>query len=190
MRSLFDGVALSLAESIVSRLENAGLDAVVAGGFLRDAALGAPAKDIDVFIPNLGERSTDQLERTLSGALGMKVAVQCDLSYGEDAEIARVFTEVSDSRLLVQVIEMAPGIDPLERSSRFDFALCQATYGSRSGLKVSQAFLRDLAHRTCTLVHCESAQEHARSMRRWARWQATHPVLSQMTLVDNTGPWL
>lgn len=187
MRHLFNPHALALAESIVRRLADAGYPgAVVAGGFLRDAALGVAPKDLDVFLPAFPRPLPSNLERSLSDALGVNLQLQCDLSYGEDCEIGLVLTEQPPSSLPIQVIEMAPGIVPKTRVARHDFGLCQASVDI-DGLKVTKEFLTDLTNRTCTLVHCEDSHQHARSMRRWERWKANHAVLKDYRLVDNTG---
>lgn len=167
-------------------------EAVAAGGFFRDLALGiTPPKDLDVFIAHrvvpVGETM-----HALSDALGATVRMEypVGLYAGPDGDGGEVFCTLSvDATCMgapIQIIVLQPGLSPQDRATRHDFGLCLAHMDSTGVVHAPEEFLKDIANRTCTLIHCETEKEHARSMRRWKRWQGTWA--KEFTLVDET-PW-
>lgn len=165
---------------IVHALYHAGFPgAVVAGGYLRDSLLGLPPKDIDVFIPKSAIVS-DVLAQRLGQAVGHDVKIECNLSYA-NMEVARIMG-TTDRALPIQFIEMSGGQDPKERVARHDFGICQV-WVDMNGLDWTEAFEHDRRRMDCTLVHCESPEEHKRSMRRWERLKEK---LAGWRLVDPT----
>jgi hypothetical protein len=168
------------AAELVRKIRTVFPDAIVAGGYLRDLTIGAQPKDIDVFIGKRGG-DTVELEQLLSKALDECVKVEFNLSYA-NMEVNRVFTVVAGDPLPVQIIELE-STDPVARILEHDFGLCQVWHDGEH-VRMTGHFARDLQWKTCTLVHCESAAEYQRSMRRWERLKTKLEPLGY-TLVDN-----
>lgn len=178
---------LQAGRDALTKMFHAGFpDARIAGGYLRDLYLGRKPKDMDIFIANRWT-TTPTMEAALSSAFGTPVRFQCDMGYGPDSEVDRVFAQALPGACPLQIIELAEGIAPADRFQRYDWGLCQIELTLDGGVNRSEAFERDLLASTCTLVHCESEREHARSMRRWARWQSEMERLG-IRMVDPT-PW-
>jgi hypothetical protein len=173
---------IRLAEQVRTLLVHAGFpEAIVAGGFLRDTLLGIEPKDIDVFIGNK-TMTSEALVSALHEALGGYVKVEFDVTYSA-MEVDRILAVDSPAYPFpIQVIEMKPGLSPVEHARRHDFGICQVWIGSH-GLDATIAFTEDRKRKLCTLVHCENADEHARSMRRWERLK---DKLVGFQLVDET----
>lgn len=176
---------IRLAEQVRNLLVHAGFpEAIVAGGFLRDSLLDIEPKDIDVFIGNRNSMTSDCLVAALSAALGGYVEVEFNVTYSA-MEVDRILAVDSTAYPFpIQVIEMKPGLAPVEHARKHDFGICQVWVGSH-GLESTLDFISDKGSHTCTLVHCENEDEHARSMRRWERLKEK---LVGFTLVDET-PW-
>lgn len=163
--------ALIEAHRVVTALYMAGFPgAVVAGGYLRDTVLGIAPKDMDVFIPHCAQRDNAILCRNLAGALGEPVTVQHNISAYANLEVCRIFECHNALRPVpVQVIEMAPGIDPAERAKGHDFGLCQFWMGLDGRLRGTDQAWKDNRELTFTLTHAETFKEWERSQRRWVR---------------------
>lgn len=142
--------------------------AILAGGLLRDLYFGKEPKDADIFVPKLDPNNP---------------AVQyltpfCDGVYMSAYEVGMVWsTPWTILGLPVQIIEMAEGLDPIDRVALHDFDFCQAW---TEGFAIHGV---DKLHRVeetgiVTLVHCEDLQQYARSMRRWDRLSARYPELT------------
>lgn len=178
---------LFAADVLITKMRAAGfLNTIIAGGFLRDFALGVPPKDIDVFIES-SPYGSEYLGRRIAEALGIEpieVTLQCELSYLGNNEADRIFAAGELDGLPVQIIELAPGINPAGRVPRFDFGLCQI-WMDENGVHFTDAFDRDVAGRTLTLCYAESQEEHDRSMRRYERLTAPDR-LGPRPLVDLT----
>jgi hypothetical protein len=154
------------AAELVRKIRTVFPEAIVAGGYLRDLAIGAKPKDIDVFIGNRMTLTTEAVERMLSTALDECVKVEFSLSYA-NMEVNRIFTVVAGDPLPVQIIELDIA-DPVERILQHDFGLCQIWHDGEC-VNVTGHFEWDVQWQCCSLVHCESEAEHKRSMRRWER---------------------
>lgn len=176
---------IRLAEQVRNLLVHAGFpEAIVAGGFLRDSLLDIEPKDIDVFIGNKAAITKEVLVSALAEALGGFARVEFDVTYSA-MEVDRIIDVSSPAfPFPIQVIEMKPGLAPVEHARKHDFGICQVWVGSH-GLDSTRAFVLDHSGKTCTLVHCENEDEHARSMRRWERLK---DKLEGFRLVDET-PW-
>jgi hypothetical protein len=163
------------AKALAASMRAAGFaGAIVAGGFLRDSILGFEPKDIDVFIAH--DPSRDYVAE-LSKVIGQPVRIQVGTMYST-SEVVAVFTTEGDCP--IQVIELDG--DPTERAKHHDFGICQVWHDG-TNLCTTGHFEFDRLHERCTLIHCESADEHARSMRRWERLK---DKLVGFTLVDKT----
>lgn len=138
-------------------------EAIMAGGYLRDKTFGKAPKDLDIFIPFMDE-GEGMMELAHMGFREEPWSGYADLD-----EVCTVWSALFDG-FPVQVIELAPGMSPVERVKLHDFGLCQAWWdGASAWLGRTQAFGADMADRCFTLVHCESKHEWGRSMRRYKR---------------------
>lgn len=145
--------------------------AILAGGYLRDSILSRPAKDIDIFVPYQGPGVAPFLKL---GALVMTGAAQ----YMEQTEVDNVF-DLPGFELPVQIIELAPGLDPVDRTKDHDFGICQVWHDG-TAMGSTEAFTKDCGDQTFTLVSCANKPEYDRSMRRWERLKLKFP---EFTLV-------
>jgi len=141
-------------------------EALLAGGYLRDCLLGREPKDIDIFIPYQGAEI--RAFRELPGA-----HTDIPECYMEQSEVASVGS-LRGFEMPVQVIELRPGLNPLDRVKAHDFGICQV-WSSGDGFSCTPAFLHDIRCATFTLTECNDAKEYARSMRRWYRLSKKYP---------------
>jgi hypothetical protein len=123
-------------------------------------------KDIDIFVPN---GAWDWNALRASPMLGAA-------EYMERTEVEGIF-DIPGFELPVQVIELCPGLSPMERVIAHDFGICQV-YSTGTGWGATEAFFRDRDNRTFTLTHCEDRKEFDRSMRRWNRLKDKFPGFS------------
>jgi hypothetical protein len=180
-------------EEILSKLKDAGITgALIAGGACRDHILGRPVKDIDVFVPS--QPNIDVKLAKAFGAFNVSpiIAAEYAGAGGEVEHVYEIQEEDADpfaphplEHVPVQVIVLAPGLDPIERAKCHDFGICQAWYLGSRLFDVTEAFHLDMRNRTFTLVHCEDSTQLGRSMRRWARFKERFPGFS----LRLTGPF-
>ena len=143
---------------------------VLAGGFLRDEAFGVPPKDLDYFSPST--LTLGALQTVFPAA--KREPYSTFLEYTNE-EVKAVYNIGTVAGFPAQVIALEEGIDPASRIVRFDFGFCQVGMFEDGGRLYSDAFKADQVNNTATLVHCESANEFTRSMKRWARLQRKYP---------------
>jgi len=162
-------------EEILSKLKDAGITgALIAGGACRDHILGRPVKDIDVFVPS--QPNIDVKLAKAFGAFNVSpiIAAEYAGAGGEVEHVYEIQEEDADpfaphplERVPVQVIVLAPGLDPIERAQHHDFGICQVWYLNRNFFAHTEAFHLDMQFKTFTLDHCEDQQQFDRSVRRW-----------------------
>lgn len=143
--------------------------AILAGGFLRDVILGREPKDIDIFVPCSLTADPGDLDM---------VPMRGAAEYMEQTEVDDIW-DVRGYELPVQVIMLAPDLDPVERARAHDFGICQVWHDGEQ-LHHSGNFERDVMAKTFTLCICEDKKEFTRSMRRWERLRVKFP---EFTLV-------
>lgn len=166
-------------EEILSKLKGAGITgALIAGGACRDHILGRPVKDIDVFVPS--QPNIDVKLAKAFGAFNVSpiIAAEYAGAGGEVEHVYEIQEEDADpfaphplEHVPVQVIVLAPGLDPIERAKHHDFGICQAWYIGGRVFGMTEAFHSDITWKTFTLSHCEDVAQFGRSLRRWGRFQ-------------------
>jgi hypothetical protein len=162
-------------EEILSKLKDAGImGALIAGGACRDHILGRPVKDVDVFVPS--QPNIDVKLAQAFGAFNVSpiIAAEYAGAGGEVEHVYEIQEEDADpfaphplEHVPVQVIVLAPGLNPVERAAHHDFGICQAWYIGGRVFSWTEAFHLDMQFRTFTLSQCEDQQQFDRSMRRW-----------------------
>jgi hypothetical protein len=182
-------------EEILSKLKDAGITgALIAGGACRDHILGRPVKDIDVFVPS--QPNIDVKLAKAFGAFNVSpiIAAEYAGAGGEVEHVYEIQEEDADpfaphplEHVPVQVIVLAPGLDPIERAKCHDFGICQAWYiGSPLVFGSTEAFHLDMRFKTFTLSHCEDQQQFDRSMRRWtSKFRQRFPEFSLYIPVEH-----
>ncbi|MBY4725715.1 MULTISPECIES: hypothetical protein [Burkholderia] len=173
-------------DSILAQLQEVGVKGLIAGGAVRDHILGKQVKDIDVFVAH----DPDVVSK-LQAAFGVlhvnpSLAAEYIGEVGQ-SEVSHVYGVTSSSdpfdtanthRVPVQVIVLAPGMDPLDRVKHHDFGICQCWYEGAGKNGFTGAFFDDAASKQFTLSHCEDQHQFDRSMRRWERFKERFPEFS------------
>lgn len=158
-------------------------DAILAGGYLRDAVMQGKPKDIDIFIPYTEEsvvESTVKVWRA-SELLGARYMPQQEVSRVWDTSTYDVLQESSkldyddliasiQSELQVQIIMLQKGMTVESRINGYDFGICQI-FTKGEEVFCTQEFLDDVNNKTCTLLVCEDETQFKRSMRRFERFK-------------------
>jgi hypothetical protein len=165
-------------DDVLKKLQAVGVKGLIAGGAVRDHLLGRAVKDIDVFVP-YSEDIESKLQ-TAFGVLHVNPIIAAEYA-GAGGEVEHVY-EIHEStdpfgedwnapvKPPVQVIVLAPGLDPEERARHHDFGICQCWYLGNGQFQQTLAFTNDMMHQRFTLSHCEDQQQFDRSMRRWSRF--------------------
>lgn len=154
-------------DDILAKLKAVGIDALIAGGAVRDYILLRDVKDIDVSVAY-----REDIAERLAEAFGeVHVETMIAAEYlGERGEVKHVY-EITSTPTPVQIIVLAPGLDPLDRAKHHDFGICQCWYTGKGQWASTLAFVQDQGLRRFTLAHCEDKHEFERSMRRWSRFK-------------------
>jgi hypothetical protein len=165
-------------DEALAKLQAVGVKGLIAGGAVRDHLLNRPVKDIDVFVPY-----SEDIEQKLQAAFGvLHVNPLISAEYaGAGGEVEHVYEVAISSdpfgsleeitRPPLQIIVLAPGLDPVDRARHHDFGICQAWYLGNGQFGETLAFTNDVMHQRFTLSHCEDQQQFDRSMRRWERFR-------------------
>ncbi|GEM_PF-3712847 len=161
LQPLFDD-ALELV-----RWEFPGSHPVIGGGAIRDALLGRPIKDIDVFM-----RSIDHNE--LDSELTVKVKQPAFLALYGRKDMHGAWDFLQDVQGLPVQLILADFMTPQELADSFDLNLSRATYDGYS-LHVSAAFEEGVWDKAFRILRCESDLEERRSFKRVSRLQEKYP---------------
>lgn len=163
-------------DEALAKLQAVGVKGLIAGGAVRDHLLNRPVKDIDVFVPY-----SEDIEQKLQAAFGvLHVNPLISAEYaGAGGEVEHVYEvaissdpfEPDGGRPPLQVIVLAPGLDPVDRARHHDFGICQCWYLGKGQFGETLAFTNDVMNQRFTLSHCEDQQQFDRSMRRWGRFR-------------------
>ena len=147
-------------------------EAVLAGGALRDAYIGKPVKDLDIFVSYPNHNALHPLFLIAQCFdMGGVISEQKFTGYAAMNEVAQCFQVVSE--LFPQPINIVLLNRKIECASdvidRMDFGICHiGCRGMGQDMVVSDRFFRDMAMRTFTLYRQD---DEARAVRRWQRLQ-------------------
>ncbi|MCA8110265.1 hypothetical protein [Burkholderia cepacia] len=172
-------------DSILAQLQEVGVKGLIAGGAVRDHILGKPVKDIDVFVAH--DPDVVSKLQAAFGVLHVNPSLAAEyIGEAGQSEVSHVY-EVSFGddpfdpdlgHVPVQVIALAPGMDPLDRVKHHDFGICQCWYVGHGFKMYTEAFAADMSGKRFTLMHCEDQHQFDRSMRRWERFKERFPEFS------------
>lgn len=151
----------------VNKLRSNGLNAVLAGGALRDLYCAKRVKDIDIFI--LYDKPTSsyyEAIKILRGEWLSKTYTQISPVY----EINYV-AEQTKIKPPIQLIGVHSVKTPLDLISRFDFGLNQICYDGNE-IIYTKAFERDFMYGNFTLTHPKT---YDKSIERFNSWNEKYP---------------
>jgi hypothetical protein len=128
---------------------------IIAGGAPRDFLLGAPPRDIDIFVPDARE------VREAIAVLGAEPV----LKYGE--------YEVNYNRSSAYILEQPGGLplnivlvrgelDPKALIDDFDFGICRVAWSARQGFRINDPFFIDAAAKRFTFLSGPKYTERSR----------------------------
>ncbi|CDN47553.1 hypothetical protein [Neorhizobium galegae] len=149
---------------------------VLSGGALRDHFLGAPVKDLDIFIP-WSMDALNSLNEYLEGrgyARVQNIPPSCE-GLGEVVAVVG-YSKFGEIDLNVIFLDNAVDLSPLGVAQRNDFGICQIAawineFGGWS-FDYTTAFLTDALGNSFTLLR---QGDEARSLRRFERLKEKYP---------------
>lgn len=143
----------------------------IAGGAVRDAILGRPIRDIDLFLPNV---STDAAAALLRNNFGyVKVGEWKRYEKFSDPLVARVARlERADTTIPIGLIGLAQDLDARANIARFDFGVCMAAWDGGSFFVTNDNFKRDAENETFTLCRADNFAQFSYSMTRFTKLTA------------------
>lgn len=175
--------------TVIETVRSVAPNAVIAGGALRDLALGGEPRDLDVFIPAMSRRADAAMTLTAAGrGWTFKGSFTTERGYGMSvrAEVTGCDTYSVpgldiDVQLILTALPDTPGF-PLAILKTMDFDLCRVAHDGDH--PIFEAALLDAVCKpnTMTLVHCPDAVQAARSLKRGEKFRDRYPGL----VVDNT----
>lgn len=157
-------------------------DSLLAGGCLRDLDNGRPVKDIDIFAPNAGSSFEEVREKV--GKLvpdSALIGVMGGYENWATEEVLGVF-DIAGPHSDYQLITLSSGPDSI--LPRLDFGICQIASDGSSVFR-TDAYERDKANQTFTLVRCDDAAQYDRSLKRFQRLSEKY---QGWKLVDPSSP--
>lgn len=182
MNSLTSGSDdIDIGVRIAQFLRRQGIEAVVGGGAIRDTVAERPLKDVDVFVDVRG--STAYAVKMLLGMEYGEIKWTPGIQYWRTAREVKGLGALPEGTGTVPITVILLEQDVVESMKDNDFGICQAWVNADRTFSFTPAFMRDISHKTFTLLSCEDEKDHARSMRRWDRLQQKY---SDHTLVDKT----
>lgn len=170
---------------LLTKVQTVFPEAIIGGGALRDHYLGAPVKDIDIFV-----RSRDN-EAELVASLGMNF-IRLDEEIAEYANHTPGLTGVWDGPALcgpgcdgflcacvrVQIIACPGSDDPYmfmwDQLLRFDIGICQLAHNGRQ-LTSTVEFNFDSVDRRLRIVQLQTDSQRERSLDRIERIAGKYP---------------
>jgi hypothetical protein len=150
---------------------------VIGGGFLRDLYTDRHPRDCDVFVEADTEAGLSAVAKaSLDKTFGF---VTFSFEIPEGYEGVSGLVGVGDAGFLdtvpINIIVLKKGRNPFEDCAQHDFGICQVWLSAADGAEETCRFRKDLHDQTFTLSVCESANEFARSMRRWEKLAPRFP---------------
>jgi hypothetical protein len=146
--------------------------AFIAGGAVRDAELGYPIKDIDLWISveDLDMRLTlvsdsDADEYLRRGAVG------------SDSPVIAVLKDQRDwCPYPIHIMLLEPSTTAQQVLDRFDYGLCKIAY-TKAGLHLTPEYVRDERNHRLTLINGEftSTERYQRLKAKFQGWQIDDP---------------
>jgi hypothetical protein len=117
-------------------------DVVIAGGAIRDHLLGIPAKDLDLFVLNIGaEEANQRFDAVLS-------------DYGDARNVHKIINGLSCDMIFLDCAKTAQDV-----LNRFDLGICKVAWDGQSFL-ISEDFLRDARDRKITELNFDFVGGH------------------------------
>ncbi len=174
---LFSGVASRLPRQALNTLSARSVDAVVAGGFLRDLWHNRQPKDIDFFVKaeHLNHLQAVAFLREL-GFDASVVVHQRAAEYLKFADVAWVVEGVRLNELPIQIIGLVKNCDSAEQVvQRLDLGLCQIGMDFTGAFWCSDGFMQDSILKTMTVVRAETYHDRLRSTQRFNRLVKKYP---------------
>lgn len=125
-------------------------EAVIYGGFLRDLLVGTKPNDIDIAV-----QSNWDIRRFLLTELGAKACTHPDMESYKHSLLSGV-TTLNDSR---QINSFSMQVTAQTMVDYCDIGICRIAWSKRTGLVVSEEFLRDVTNKTLTVYRADWGQE-------------------------------
>lgn len=177
LQRFYAGVPADVEEALIA-VKGAYPGAIVAGGCLRDAILGVPHRDIDIFVgPDFDP--TKLPEAWAAFVLSPETFVQ-DYAEHFAPRLKAVWGLANcDGELLgpaaAQIIVMAEPIKLPELLADFDWGFCQIGGHTLSKLFCTDAFRADMNNNTATLTAKPGDPRMERMLRRGKEFQRRFP---------------
>lgn len=158
--------------SILKSIQEVTPSAHIAGGAIRDLINDKPIKDVDIFVP--AEAPSGHLDSALDrhGLLFVREVPHPYFTHSPVVDSSLEYTDgdyYSYETLAVNIIRLnQPKLNVIDNLNAFDFGICRAGYDGNE-VFITDAFKHDLARKQFTLLHCNTEEQFANSMRRYAR---------------------
>lgn len=176
-------------KEVIGLLADNGISSVIAGGFMRDNALGRPWRDIDLYVDQVyfGRAYTlllpeteavpvteDNILAALATETPFKVFSSDSPEYKHQSIQTQVeFTSTVMDGALVNLIGLHTGTPtPSTVIGCFNLGICMAATDGYSGL-LHERFLRDAADQKITMYREEWGYEG--TMKNWVKLQKKYP---------------
>ena len=174
---IFQGLASWTTRHALNVLSARGVDAVVAGGFLRDLWHGKKPKDVDIFV---NASHINQLQAvSFLREMGFDASVvvhQRAVEYLKFADVAWVVEGTRHAEFPIQIIGLVKNCDTAEQVvTRLDLGLCQIGMDFTGAWWASEHFLSDSDAKVMTVVRAESYHDRLRSTQRFNRLAKKYP---------------
>ena len=163
------------------------LNAIIAGGVVRDYLCGRPPKDIDVWVtPVMGDPYSGvpnyypSKAKKAARLIGKQQYINCRNGDGFvhavwEIKRKRSFLDLikfKKPKLPLNIMDCEP-CTPIELISTFDFGLCQAAWDGKE-LIYTEAFYKDFINQTFTLFptrdKAKSTERYERFAKRYHNW--------------------
>ena len=129
---------------------------IIAGGAPRDFLLGAPPRDIDIFVPD--SRKVRKAIAVLGAELVLKEGEHEANYYGSSAYILEQLGGLPP----LNIVLMKGELDPKALIDNFDFGICQVAWSERQGFQINDPFFTDAAAKTFTFLSKPKYTERSR----------------------------
>jgi len=169
----------------LTRLHDAGFNAMVIGGAMRDGLLGRPIKDIDVFVYDRwsGRAPPCDAPRAIADALRERFLGEQGVPHGYEQSASVEIRDILSYTGGWQVILLNSWSGYFGLVGRVDFAICGIGLSKDGDIYYRAGALDDMRRRTFTVT----AAGHACPTRTWRHWLRLREKYPDFTLNDLTG---